>query len=345
MTGVRERSAVAGKAVPSRRQFLGRAGRLGIGVLGGVSLSAGKWGDALAALTAARTDGSPALYALVLNGSFAGLLGGFRGGEATAEVVTEQVGADFVQRKQLGRRWVEPMTLHAGLPMSHAFYAWIKSGIEPAGLMNPLSGSILELDSSLRVLARRSFENARVAKVEFPACDPSSRIPARIAVTCFPESVAVSLGGGQTVAQAAARQAFWLGTSFRLQIQGLEKPALSARRVESIVVSRMASPATVGVTRTTPPTIEVANLRVTIHNSAIQPFYAWHRDLVVKGGGPELLGFLEYRSSAGAVLLGLNFFNLGIVKISPAPPPSGRTVSADSIVEMYCEAVTCDFAV
>jgi hypothetical protein len=332
MSDERREGEGAGGISAARRQFLRKAGRAGLLALGGPALAVNGAGAAQGA-TRAYAAG---LYGLELDGVFAGLVTGFSGGNVTADVIKEPAGQDLVQHKHPGPPRVEPITIEAGPPMAKPLYDWIKSSVEPRAKFPKKNGAIIEFGPGMKEMGRRNFSNAHLTGVEFPGCDGAAKEQASLAVTFSPESVRLSAPKGATAPPQLQKKAPWLRSNFRLRIQGLEAATARTVKIEPIE-TKVVQPAA----------IEVPNLVITVSDASVGLFYNWLEEFVVKGNSAqdrERTGVLEYLSpNMTAVLVAVNFFNLGILKV--APEPAGADAVRRSKVEMYCEAITADFKV
>lgn len=334
-----------GKAVGDsfpRREFLCSAVRAGLVALAGPVLA---MGNVAGVRGAVRADSyGRGKFALVLNGAFAGFLDGVDGGDITASV--SQVWDGTTMRKHVSGQHVTPMRIHSGIPLNPNLAGWIKSSIEPSGKFEPRSGLVLECDSTYKVIARRSFNNARITRVEFPAADKSLTNSAGLAVTFHPDSVGLQLRAGEALQSTSSLAKRWLSPNFRLSIPGLERATPYVSKVEVISVSRdlsTASSSKFGTTSsysTTTPPVDVGALRVKVPNAQVVPFLEWHQQFVVMGKIEERPGTLEYLSADLSTVLRLNLLNLGITKVTRGPVTDAVPYSE---VEMYCEAMTCDF--
>jgi tail tube protein gp19 len=332
MTNKRHELQGASGIFAARRQFLRQTSCAGLLALGGPALAV-SWASAAHGATRAYAAG---LYGLELDGVFAGLVTGFGGGNVTADVIKEQAGQDLVQHKHPGAARVEPITIEAGLPMAKPLYDWIKSSVEPHAKFPRKNGAIIEFGAAMKEMGRRNFSNALVTGVEFPGCDAASKEQASLAVTFSPETLRLSAPKGGTIPPQPLKKAPWPRSNFRLRIQGLEAATARTAKIEPIDIK---------VTR--PGAIEVPNLAITVSDASVGLFYTWLDDFVVKGNNAqdrERTGVLEYLSpNMASVLLAVNLFNLGILKVSPEP--AGADAVRRSRVEMYCEAVTADFKI
>lgn len=306
----------------ARRRFLGAAGSAGLLALGGPALA---WG-------AAARSFSAGTYALVLDNAFAGFLIGFGGGNVVADVMKGPAGADRVHHKRLGPPHIEPVTIECGVPMAKVLHDWIKSSIEPGSRPVPKNGAIVEYDRAMKELGRRVFSGALITEVEFPACDASAKDAAALTVTFAPQTMVLSAPGGPLTGSGGMPSKpspmHALRSNFRLRIQGLEQVFARTAAIDAIDVKLT-------------PSIDVANLGVTIDDSLIGQVYAWHQESVVKGGNKARQGMLEYLTpDLKAGLLTLSFSNLGVIRVAPETLAAGTTAPLRrSRVDMYCEAV------
>ena len=307
----------------ARRRFLGAAGSAGLLALGAPALA---WG-------AAARSFSAGTYALVLDNAFAGFLIGFSGGNVVADVVKAPAGPDRVHHKRLGPPHIEPVAIACGVPMAKVLHDWIKSSIEPGSRPVAKNGAIVEYDRTMKELGRRVFSGALITEVEFPACDASVKDAAAVTVTFAPQTMVLSAPGGPPLSgsggvpsKPSAMHA--LRSNFRLRIQGLEQAFARTAAIDAVEVKLT-------------PSIEVANLGVTVDDSLIGQVYAWHQESVVKGGNKPRPGVLEFLTpDLRAGVLTLSFTNLGIIRVAPEAVAAGATAALRrSRVDMYCEAV------
>jgi hypothetical protein len=332
----------------ARRQFFGNAARAGLTALAAPVLATA-FGEAYGGDMRAYAGTQ---YALELDGAFAGFVWNPSGGNVVAEVISEKMGPDRIQRKRIGARRIEPITIETSLPIARPFYEWIKSSVDARLKFMRKNGAIIAFDFDGKERSRRNFSNAFVSAVQFPACDASSKEAARLTVTFAPEVVALTAGKGTLPPQPVRSQKGWLHSAFRLRIKGLEPATDRVNKIEPITIKVTTPPAGLGEKRDSefaPATIDVGNLVINVPEAVLAPVYAWHEDFVVKGNsGPERerVGVLEYlHPDMKSPLLVLNLFNLGIFRIAPEPVAPNVERLAQSKVEMYCQAITADFSV
>jgi hypothetical protein len=342
MTGKDSSLDNTGRFSETRRQFMGRAGRVGALALG-APVFAGSWVTEAQGGEARRYAAGS--YGLELDGQFSGMLAGFSGGSVTADVIKEQVGPDLIQRKRLGVLRVEPITIETGISMSRPFFDWIRF-VNPTQRRN---GAIVEYDPNYKEMGSRRFTNALITEVEFPGCDAASKEPAKLTVSFIPERVDLVGGTGRTAQglKSPAHSQF-LRSNFRLRILGLEKTTERALTIEPISIKGTLAQGPGPDARTASvraTALDVSNLVVTIPDSFIGPMYKWHEDFVVKGGSndprKELQGTLEYLGSDSRPMLTLGLMNLGIIKLAP-DAQTQQTGVRRSKVEMYCESMRVD---
>lgn len=333
----------------TRRNFLRSTARAGLAGLAAPTL-AGTW------LTAYSADRARmyarGIYALELDGVMVGTVSGISGGDVVADVITEKPGPDGIQRKHIAAPKVEPISIEVGLPVAKPLQTWLKSSFEPNNKFVAKNGALLTFDVGGRIVARREFFNALITEVEFPACDAASKEVATLTVTFVPERLVFTAPRAPARPPEVGPRKQWQSTHYRLNIQGLEAATAKARKIEALAIKMQMASSPTGEARqyaTDRVKIEFPNLVVSVPEASARPFYDWHQDFVVAGNNGqdrEKVGVLEYLSpDLKSVLLTVNFFNLGIFRISVEAPPTNVERISSVTASMYCEAITADFKV
>jgi hypothetical protein len=337
-------AAPVSRTDPSRRQFFHTAGIAagGLYALAAPSL-AGPWVAGAEAATDKRAYMS-GRFGLELDNAFCGLISAFQGGNLVAEVVTTRQGPGF-PTKRLGPVKVEPITIEVGLEMTKPVYEWISKTLNLENARK--NGAIVELDPTFKEIGRRTFTNAFISEIEFPALDASSgKTPANITLTIVPEQVKLEGGTGKQ-APAPKGQKALLGSNFRLNIQGLEQATQRAVKIEafgfkqSIVVQQGGQSRTAEKSSTQ---ADFTNLAVLVPESSAGPMYGWFDDFVIKGNNTaakERPGVLEFLSvDMKTAIAAVQLYGLGVFKISSDPGPSNTEKVRLAKVEMYCQRMT-----
>jgi hypothetical protein len=277
-------------------------------------------------------------YGIELDGIQAGWLDSVDGGDATSDVVL-----DNLQRKHLAGVKYEDIVLTCGTGMSKSFYDWIKTTIEKGRV--PKNGAIVAFDYNGRQVSRLEWSNGLITEVGFPACDASSKDAARITVKITP--VATRMVSAQSaVGSGMAMQKRWSPANFRAQISGCPTACSHVSMIDAIVL-KVASASNVGPTRSYQASglrLEIPNLTLTIPESEAAELYKWHEDFVIKGGSSnaanEKSGTLEYLTpDMRSSLFTLSFAGLGIFRLAPEKMEVGAQAIPRVKAEMYCDSL------
>jgi len=299
-------------------------------------------------------------YGLELDNVKAGWISEVSGGDATADVVVEKIGADALQKKHIGNLKYEEISFKCGTGMSKALYQWIETGFdqthnqEGKGRQN---GAIVHADYDYKELSRLTFQHAIVTEFGMPALDAASKDAAKMTLKFKPEitrrtfSQAGSIAGGSAFPIDSKKQKQWLPANFRLRIDGLEEPCTRINKIEAITIKQKVTENAVGEQRDyeqEATSVETPNLVVSFAESHSKPFYDWHDDFVIKGNcseDKEKGATLEYLAvDLKTVLFTLHFFNLGIFKCAPDKMEAGAEGVRRTKAEMYCERVKFEYS-
>jgi hypothetical protein len=158
----------------------------------------------------------------------------------------------------------------------------------------------------------------------------------------------VKASGKLTDQSAKYEQKVFLPSNFRLQIDGLD--CSKVNKIESFIVKQGVATKDSGSARDQlkdPGKLEIPNLKITMPESAAQPFIDWHENFVIKGNNDvskERNGSLTLLSQNRQVELAkIEFSQMGIFRIQP--DKAGAT--ADQIkritVELYVEQMTFNY--
>jgi tail tube protein gp19 len=286
-----------------------------------------------------RTSGGR--FALELDGKPAGSLKSVEGGDITAEVVVERVGAQPFAKKHLAGVKYEEFAIPIELGMSTDVYEWIADSW--TGQSKPHDGGIVEADFKLDVKARREFRGAVITETTVPALDAAeAKTPGQLTVKFAPESIARTKGAGKLGGQVAAKQKAWLASNFRFELDGLDATKVS--KIDAFTVKQMMAAVDVGAARDfqrEPGQVEFPNLRVTLAESSAQTWSDWFDDFVVKGNNGderEKNGAIVFLDAARKQELGrIELKNVGIFALR-RPSSAGEQI-ARVTAELYVESM------
>lgn len=326
----------------SRARFLGTVGAAGVA---GAALAGGAWrtGKAGAAAAPGGRAYSAGFFALQLDGSKeSGFLRSVEGGNAVGEVVHEVGSATYYQKKHIGNVKYEEFTAEFGLALPKDVYDWISATL--TGKHERKSGSIIAADFNYEARARREFSDALITEIGFPAMDASSKDPAYMTLKFAPERTEDKPASGKLSSGSKQQQKLWLPSNFRLEIKGL--PTGKVSKIDALTIKQTAVTDDIGETRDyqkEPGKLEYPNLVFTIPEVDAQPWRDYFETFVIKGNNGEEFertGRLTYLAPNLSDELGrLEFFNLGIFKLSTDKAESSSDTIRRVKVELYCERI------
>lgn len=304
-------------------------------------------GSMLAAAQATNKRGYAAgNYGIELDGIIAGWVSSVEGGHASSDLVSEKTGAQQLQQKHIAAMKYEDITLNCGTGMSKAFYEWIKAAFD--GQYARKNGAVIACDYDFKELSRMEFTGALITEVGLPALDAASKDAAKMSIKITPEYTHISStpGAGKATAAPApkAMQKKWLPSNFRLGINGLD--CTRVNKIEALTLKQKVVENPVGEIRSYqkgPANREISNLVITLPESDVAGWEAWHKSFVISGKagqGNARNGQLEYLTpDLRETLFTLTFHNLGLFKLTPEKVEAGSENIRRVKAEMYCEDI------
>jgi hypothetical protein len=293
-------------------------------------------------------------YGIELQHTMAGFVKEVSGGEATADVIAEKLGSDWLTKKHLGPLKYEEVNFKCGTGMSSQIYEWIKTGFnQTSHTRGREDGAILFADFDNTEVSRLTWTAGLITEFGMPALDASSKDSAMMTIKFSPETTRKTWGGGGKLAfpADAAKQKKWLPSNFRIRIDGCEIGCAKVNKIEALTVKQKVTDNSIGEIRDyqkEPTSVDVPNLVITLAESHADEFYRWHEDFVIKGNNgqdAEKGGTLEYLTpNLQEVLFTLHFFQLGVFKVTPDKVEASAEPIRRLKVEMYCEDIKFDFA-
>ena len=332
-------------AGPSRRQFFHKAGLAagGLYALAGPSILR-PWVSGAEAATDKRSY-IAGRFGIELDGTYCGTLNQFEGGNFTADII-QSTGPDRFKTKHLGPPKIEAITVETGLEMAKPWYDWISRTMNGEPLRK--SGAVIELDQNSKEIGRRTFTNALLSEIEFPASDATNaKDPWKLTVSFVPEQLQVVSGPGKQFPPAAKTKAAST-SNYRLNIQGLETATQKAAKIDAFTIKQQIIVGGLGASKVatlSPSYLEFPNLEVSVPEPFAGPLYGWIDDFVVKGNNgatKERPGLLEYLLPDGKPFAAVQLYGLGVFKISTEGSTGGDRPRRTK-VDMYCQKMTASF--
>lgn len=317
-----------------RRQFIGLSAGAVVGAAALAAAPATVLSSAVAAARPAVITTGPRY--LDFDGVSAGLLHSVEGGDATADVIgVPDAGSGFTH-KHLGAVRYEDFSAQVAPPLSTLLGSWVQdmwlNGAERK------SGSVIFADSAYKVRSVREFSSALLVETTVPALDAAAKDAGYIGLRFAPEVTGDLAGDGSPVG-TTPKQASWLRSGFRLQIDGLDCSQVSV--IDSFTVRRPLIADATGEERDyqrVPGMVEFPDLAVTLTESSSESWRLWLKSFLIDGNnsdGEEKGGSLQLLMSDLTVVAEIRFFNLGIFKLAQ------RLGLADTVSQLtahlYCE--------
>jgi hypothetical protein len=285
-------------------------------------------------------------YALDMDGKFAGWLQSTEGGSALAEVVNEKVGTDKIVHKHIGGVSYEDISVSMGTSMTKSFYEWLQSSVDHQ-TKRVTSGAVITADYNFKEVGRLNFYNALITELGFPAVDAASKDAAKMTVKFTPEYTrhVAKTGGSIKGELGKGQQKLWHPSNFRLEIDGMTTACKWVNKIEALTIKQKVVKNQVGEQRDyqiLPANLEFPNLVITCAESHADELYAFHEDFVIKGNctqDKEKTGSLTYLGSDLKPLFTLQFFGLGIFKLTADKVEAASENVKRVKAEFYCEQI------
>ena len=262
------------------------------------------------------------LHSLILDGSLAGIVREFDGGDAVGVVVHGIADEAGIVRKHIGDVTFGEISIACGAEMTAPFFGWISQLLNRTPIAR--SGAILSADAAGRTQNQLSFMDALITEVTFPELESDSKAPASFALKLAPEFTRIdppslpTISGSQTT---KAKQ--WLTSNYRVSI-GTIPADTTARvsKVEALTIKQKLIAADPGEIRD--PFIDVepldiGNIVLSVPEKFAQPFIDWHHSFVIQGFNAaenETYMKIEYLGVRGEVLFSLMLFGVGIFRVT-----------------------------
>jgi hypothetical protein len=277
-------------------------------------------------------------FAFELEGAIVGFVDSVEGGEAVGDVVEDPIDGNGIIPKRIGEVRFEPITVTFAGGMGDEFYAWITEVADR--IQRARDGAILFLDYNFSERSRMQFSEAFISEITFPAFDAASKDVARFGVTMDAQDVSVTPSNGTRHSGFGTKTQKGLRPSnFRFKLDGL--PTNRVTKVEVPKLTQKISTDDAG--SRVPGPLMIPNVRFEVAETDAQPFIQWAQDVLMDGNtaAAERNGSIELLDpSFKDALFTIQFFNLGIVRVSRQRTDARASVIAKLGVELYCESMS-----
>lgn len=283
------------------------------------------------------------VFAIELDGKFAGQSTQISGGFAVGNVVKDPIaiGGPFYVKKHLeDPPGYKEIGIRFNTGMSAAFYQAITNALNGQGTSH--NGSITLLNNRTPV-RRLDFFNAFITELTIPSADASSRDGAWFEVVLSPASTIESKkAAAPKSVSCTVKDA--LASSFRFDIGGVALNGHVASVGQLVIHIPPGTNRSNDACVECPPSvvIDFPDVDVTMPDAFAQPLFDWYDDFVAKGNNAdsqEKTGTLDFMTSNfQTMLFEINFAHLGITEA--AHPSNTRDSVQTASAHMYAEAIS-----
>ena len=280
-------------------------------------------------------------FMLDINGESVGFLKKFSGLAMEADIATNDLGPDNVQKKHVSNIKWTPGKATLGIGMGKEMYEWIKASFDKGYVTK--SGTFTAADFNYKAMSTQTFQNALITSLTVPKLDGSSKDAAYFDVEFDAESVRWAKGGGEDIrGKTGPKQKAWLCSNFRLTMGGL--PCSRVASIDSFTWKCAVASDQLGIFRE--PTkhaakVTVPDLKFTISMADHQAWADAAKKWFIDGyheEKDEMDGEIEFLNPNMSDVLGsIELKNCGFKKMSKEDYEANKEGIARFSVEMYVE--------
>jgi hypothetical protein len=280
-------------------------------------------------------------FSLDIDGYNVGFMKKFSGLAMEADVVSNDLGPDNVQKKHVANiKWTAGKAT-VGIGMGKGMYDWIQAAFDKGYLTK--NGAFTSADFNYKAMSRLDFQNALITSVTVPKLDGGSKDAAYFDIEFEAEQVRWSKGGGEDIrGKIGPKQKAWLCSNFRVEIGNL--PCNRVATVDSFTWKCAVAPDQIGIHREHtkhPAKVTVPDLKLTIshgdHDAWAQAAKKWFVD----GHhleGDEMTGRIVFLDPNMQTELGeVELLNVGFKKFSDEDAEANSEKIKRFVVELYVE--------
>jgi hypothetical protein len=283
-------------------------------------------------------------FALDINGDNAGYLKKFSGLAMEADIVSNDLGPDNVQKKHVSNIKWTPGKATVGIGMGKELYEWIKAAFDKGYITK--SGALTAADFNYKAQSVQTFQNALITSLTVPKLDGSSKDAAYFDVEFEAEQVRWSKGGGEDIrGKVGPKQKAWLCSNFRIEMGGL--PCSRIASVDSFTWKCAVAADQVGIFREPtkhPAKVTVPDVKLSISMADYQAWADAAKKWFVDGQHleeNEMQGRIVFLNPNMKDEIGeIELMNCGFKKFSKDDLEANSEKIARFNVELYVEKMT-----
>ena len=159
-------------------------------------------------------------FALDVDGFNVGYLKKFSGLAMEADIATNDLGPDNIQKKHVSNIKWTPGKATVGIGMGKGMYDWIKAAFHKGYVTK--NGTFTSADFNYKAQSSLTFQNALITGITSPKLDGSSKDAAYFDIEFEAEMVRWAKGGGEDIrGKIGPKQKQWLCSNFAFELDGL----------------------------------------------------------------------------------------------------------------------------
>jgi hypothetical protein len=202
-------------------------------------------------------------FTLDIDGYNVGYLKKFSGGGMKADIVTNKLGPDNVEKKHVVKIVWEDFKFDVGVGMGVGCYEWMRAAFRKEFLTK--QATLTAADFNHKATSEMQLIDCLITEITIPKMDGGSKDAAFFSISAKPERVRHVKAGGQDIrAKIGPAQKAFLCSNFRLEIGNL--PCNRVKSVDSMVFKCSVVPDDVGIFREStlhPAAVVCPNMKVT----------------------------------------------------------------------------------
>jgi len=212
------------------------------------------------------------------------------GGHLKSQPVSSMAGVDSFVAKYAGRATFDDITVTLGTAMSPQLWKWVEASINRKPERR--NGAIVGYDYNLCERSRRTFSNALISEIAFPALDAASKNAHTVSLKLAPESIEFGKPDGNKRVAAygkdeVSKQKMWLSNNFSFSLDRFKgDESLFNIKVDGFSIKQTIIPNPVGSemwARKEAGRLELPNIVVHIPENLSRGWADWYKTSVIEG--------------------------------------------------------------
>ena len=283
-------------------------------------------------------------FALDIDGFNVGFLKKFSGLAMEADIVSNDLGPDNVQKKHVANVKWTPGKATIGIGMGKGMYDWIKAAFDKGYITK--NGTFTSADFNYKAQSRMDFQGALITAVTVPKLDGASKDAAYFDIEWEAEQVRWAKGGGEDIrGKIGPKQKQWLCSNFRVEIGGL--PCNRVATVDSFTWKCAVATDMVGIfveNTKHPAKVTVPDVKLSISYADHQAWADAAKKWFIDGArteADEMTGRITFLGPNMQTELGhVELQNVGFKKFSDEDAEANTEKIKRFNVELYVEKMT-----